>query len=365
MTTVLFGAGKTGRDALKQDEFKNKQDIFLCDNFSALDNIDGVEIIDFSVLKKIYDAEKQTEVIITTACCDDIYRQCLESNIKIKGVYDENSKKVKSYNQYCLDKKIGYMNDLFFDYMDRKDHKVKEQVCSFLEGKPLSECITEVAIMISNICNYSIIHKKCPASLCTEKEIMSADHIKSIVDALRQIGFSGTICFHIYNEPMNDPRLFMIIRYVKEQLRDVTVEIYTNGFYLNNVMTKELADIGVGVLITTAYGDAEYQRLMKLEVPMAYRVFYGMLDDRLINYDKKESKKEEGICRSLISQVSVYVNGDIGLCCLDYRHDYGFGNVFEEGFVPCIDKKIIREFQLDLLNGKRSYKICQCCGWVR
>ena len=30
-------------------------------------------------------------------------------------------------------------------------------------------------------------------------------------------GFEGTVCFHIYNEPLIDPRLFYIIEYIKQK----------------------------------------------------------------------------------------------------------------------------------------------------
>lgn len=120
-------------------------------------------------------------------------------------------------------------------------------------------------------------------------------------------------------------------------------------------------------MIVTGYGRREYERILNLNVDIPFEVLYGNLDDRLENYDdSKENKLENTPCFSLVSQVCIYVNGDLGLCCLDYKHDSGLGNIFEDGLINVLDSGKVHDFQSNLLRGNRNiYNLCKVCGWCR
>lgn len=102
--------------------------------------------------------------------------------------------------------------------MQEKERKAKraEKVSAYIRGGNLSDCISGVSIMLSNLCNYACIHEKCPAHFIREKEIVSSKNVKAVIDELGDMGFDGRLSFHIYNEPMIDPRLFWFIEYAKK-----------------------------------------------------------------------------------------------------------------------------------------------------
>lgn len=363
---VIFGAGKYGKKAFAILTKSNidKNNIVFCDNFNKLskDFDTGAKIIDYTNLKKIYNLKK-ISIIIATVHFIEIYEQCILDGIEIDGIYDLESNSIIEYKEYCKKNCTGYSNQKWIQYKHNKEDKIVLNSRKFLEGIELSNCITEVAIMISNLCNYACIHKKCPASLVVDKEIMSMEKIKRILSELKSIEFKGTVCFHIYNEPMNDPRLFSILEYIKKEDPDISTEIYTNGYYLNQTMCNELEDGLADILIATGYGIQEYERLINLRVNIPFYVLYGYLDDRLENYDSNDND-EVGCCYSLIRQVPIYVNGDLGLCCLDYRHDTELGNVFEQGLITVLNGDKAYKFQKSLLEGKRDcYPLCKKCNW--
>lgn len=365
---VIFGAGNYGKKALKMLNKTNKckNNIAFCDNFiQSLEDLDtGIKIISYAQLKEIYQSKK-ISVIIATTHFMEIYEQCILDEIDVDGIYDLESDSIMKYKEYCKKNYTGYSNDKWIQYSRKKQNRVIENAKVFQEGTELSRCITEVAIMISNLCNYASVHEKCPASLVKEKKIMSIKQIKMILSELKIIGFKGTICFHIYNDPMNDPRLFSILEYVKKELPDVVTEIYTNGYYLNQTICNEMQEGLVDILIVTGYGIQEYERILSLNVDIPFHVLYGHLDDRLENYDSDDNG-EEGCCYSLISQVPIYVNGDLGLCCLDYKHDSNLGNVFEQGLINTLNENKVCEFQKSLLRGERGlYPLCKRCDWKR
>ena len=78
--------------------------------------------------------------------------------------------------------------------------------------------VNRVSFQLSNLCNYTDIHKACPLSLCRGKEILPSTVVHKTIDELAEFDYSGLIGFHIYNEPMIDPRLFLFISYAKKRL---------------------------------------------------------------------------------------------------------------------------------------------------
>lgn len=264
----------------------------------------------------------------------------------------------------------AYMNEKFKNYRNLWNERIAKGVEKFLQGAPLSDCISRVSLALSNMCNYADIHRKCPASEVSVKEIMKRKNIENIVLQLKNLNFKGVISFHIYNEPSIDPRLFDIIKYIKKNLTDVEIYLYSNGFYLNQDMISELEEL-VDVMTVTAYGKQELERIKQfVDTTMGFHVFLGNLDDRLTQYDC-ESK---GIinnqpCRTFFNQIDIFPNGDIGLCCLDHKHSFGLGNVFDgtQTFQEIIDSPKLRQFQTDLLRGDRNHisPLCRNCTWIQ
>ena len=99
---------------------------------------------------------------------------------------------------------------------------------------------------------------------------------------------------------------------------------------------------------------------------MAYSVLFGRLDERLNIYGDRKKAISDEPCRTFFIQVCIYSNGDIGLCCLDYRHPYGLSNIYETSLKDTLNSEQIVLLQKALLSGNRSvYSICKNCTWSR
>lgn len=365
----LFGAGGWGRAFLNSKVFAEYENVFrnivfYDSNPLITENVYGK----FRIDKKIWETGAGEAVVITSGYWEEIYVECILHGIEPIGIYDGNIDVVCSYKEMCIRYRKTYGNPGFFRYHAERENSIKEAANRFANGEGgIFENMTQVAIMLSNLCNYANIHSKCPASLVKEKEIMSSKNVYKILDELAQNTFTGIICFHAYNEPTMDPRLFLFIKYAKEKMKNIRIMIYSNGFYLNEVMLKEYKDIGADVLILTGYGDKEYKRLITLDdEELPYQVLWGDLDERLENYDTDngEITKDWGRCRANLYQVTIFPNGDVGTCCLDYRHAYNLGNVIESSVRKVVNSLEMHEFQKKLLLGERKmFPICRKCGW--
>ena len=370
MDIILFGAGKIGNQFIEsqcyQDLKPESSHIVFYDNNKSLPNvIYGLERLD-----ELEAMSKNEQIIITCAAWTDVYRLCIKRGYKNIKIYDAKSDEVLTIKDYCKRNAGYYENAECAKYQTEKNEMILTNKERFLKTGDLFGNTTEVAIMLSNLCNYASIHQKCPASCITEKQIMPSKVVYRILDELAGSDFYGTICFHIYNEPLIDPRLFMFIQYVKKIMPSVKVKVYSNGYYLNPVMFDELHEIGTNVLVTTGYGASEYKRLIELDTEngMAFSVLFGNLDDRM-DYYTKENKTHvvsSDICDTYIFQIPIYANGDIGTCCLDYRHPYGLGNINECSLESCLKDSKIIDFQMRLLKGDRTtFPICTNCNWMR
>lgn len=232
------------------------------------------------------------------------------------------------------------------------------------EGVGNLKFVRRISFQLSNLCNYTMIHKKCPLSQCTEKIILPSKVVYSTIDEVSEFNYNGIFGFHIYNEPMMDPRLFLLISYVKKMCPKACALICTNGYMLNQQMMVELEEIGVDSLNVSAYSISEYNRLVELESKISYQVMPMQLDDRESLYDRIPLNLKKS-CHAPLNEVCIAPTGDIILCCLDWKNKHTFGNLINHDFLSLINGKEITDVFQELSAGCRSLDLCRCCDWSR
>ena len=365
MKLCIFGAGRTGKDFIEKKRYElysQYTEIFFTDSDTGLWD---TEFCGTYVKNSKYIDEGTDVIIASMSYWKEIFQMCHLKKFQVTGIYDMYTEQVYSYQEMCRLKKTGYMNGQFIEYYQDKRERIDTGMKNFLETGELMKNVSEVAIMLSNLCNYANIHRECPSSCVKQKEILPSKVFFKVIDELVDTHFAGTICFHIYNEPLIDPRLFWFIDHIKKVLPCAKVEVYSNGYYLNDQMSYELKTIGTDILIVTGYGEKEYNRLMSLNVDLAYYVLYGNLDERLEHYNNREEPVSFDICKNYFTQVPIFSNGDIGICCMDYKHEYGIGNIFNNSLQDVLNSKCVVALQRELLKGNRSmYAVCKNCNWT-
>jgi hypothetical protein len=229
---------------------------------------------------------------------------------------------------------------------------------------PLIRHIRRISFQLSNLCNYSHVHKRCPLHQEKDKRILPSRVIGETLDELAAVGFDGVVAFHIYNEPLIDPRLFQLIREVRNRCPSAKVLLLTNGFYLNQTLADEISDLEVWNLAVSAYTHAEYARLVHLTVRIPYTVFFAKLDDRQNQY-QRDPMDIRRPCDAPVGDLSIGPDGSVILCCLDWKGQHVFGNLLNESLSSILSKESIRSVYRDLLGGNRSLHLCRRCDWVR
>lgn len=223
---------------------------------------------------------------------------------------------------------------------------------------------SRVTFELSNLCNYSKIHKKCPLNLSQEPTILPRRIVFDVLDYLAKHDFAGQVAFHNYCEPLIDPRLFEFIGYARRRCSRSDIYICTNGFYLNQTMADELVSAGVTSIRVSAYSQSEFERLSKIKPEIPFTVWKARLDDRLNVYEASINDTGKP-CFAPLNEIIVAREGCISLCCLDWQRVYRFGNLYEQTFEQVLSNGQLQEIYERLSKGDRFLDICRRCGWSR
>lgn len=278
-------------------------------------------------------------------------------NIVIDEINSESEKMMKRF--HSLGFKIYYLENNVLENYRYLGKDIKDNIFKYTN---------RISIELSNLCNYSKMHKKCPLNRNNgEKKILSLDTIKKIIDEVSENDFSGVIAFHTYNEPLIDPRLFYIIDLVKSKCKKAKIFLLSNGFYFNQTMANELVGIGVDRIDITAYTPKDFEDLKKITIPIPYSIFPSFnpdsLDDRLCIYDKSALTDKNIIkpCYNILNDIIITSDAKISLCCLDWDRRHCFGNLNKQSIKNVILETGIYEDFKKIASGNRERKICKNC----
>lgn len=223
-----------------------------------------------------------------------------------------------------------------------------------------------VVIELSNFCNLAADHKKCPLHLqwptrssANTPTMLSSKVVSQILDELAGMGYTKDLGFSVYNEPLLDPRLYYFIRYAKEVMPQVCINIWTNGTFLTRAFAEELHELGVYRIVISSYGGI-VEPVTRFR-GLSYVTFTsGVLDDRLSLYTQKIEHRGEP-CGAPLRQIVINCRGDVGLCCMDWKWTKTFGNLHTETLQQILDKSEMLQVHNDLRLGIRdSYPCCHC-----
>lgn len=234
-----------------------------------------------------------------------------------------------------------------------------------------------VVLELSNMCNYSYMHKKCPASVRKTKKILPARVVYNVLDTLGEYGYGKgqSIAFYLYSEALNDPRLFKFVEYAFSKCPDANIIVGTNGWYLTDVMAKELYEIGVTYLLVTSYTASEDKRLKQVRKDVAYlwkrfpRASFTVRRRCVLDNRMSMKGREEGACYSPLTELLIAPDAKLRFCCYDidqkYSKKFG-GNLLLDSFLTTVLSRydLLKNIRDELITGKRTLKFCKECDKI-
>jgi len=234
-----------------------------------------------------------------------------------------------------------------------------------------------ISIELSNICNYSHLHKLCPAHYRKEKKVMSLELIEKILIELRDLGFDRTIYPFGYSEPLIDPRFFLVLDMIKKYIPKADIKLYTNGFFLDKTMIRELENYDIKKMTVSYYMPEEEERISKIlkevrEEGIANRIRGARrypcektMNNKVEWYDRKPINSKIP-CNAPLGYLGINVDGNVTLCCHDWKYFNTFGSVKKQTLREIITSdKVISTFN-SLRKGERyKFFLCSRCTKYR
>ena len=319
---------------------------------------------------------------------------------------------IRNYIRYSSQaRKIFYKLLKFLDNLPvykQLYHSHIEKRASIITPFPL-----ELSIETTNLCNARCticahpVMKRPKGKMPTELVSKLID--EAAVNNVRKIFLSG------FGEPLIDKRIPEFVAYAKKQGID-NIAIVTNGFLLTPDLAERLIESGLNEIIISIDGftrktyesirlNLKFDKLVEniqalanlpnrrkahisiscvdlvhnsRERDEAHTVFGPYVDAiyfrQAQDWTGVFSREEAGYsphfgansipCRYLWESLSVYIDGTVPACCLDYEAEGVLGNATEKTIAEIWQDKTINHYRRCHLDGRKSeLSPCKKCGY--
>lgn len=224
---------------------------------------------------------------------------------------------------------------------------------------------------LSNNCQYATEHKWCPRHQDKrELTFLSSSIIYKVIEFFKHHAFSGIIYLSGYSEPLIDPRLTDLVKYIKRQLPNSLILMFTNGIACDENLLNDVHAAGVDRIMLSVYNQKENRRLGKIANNVPCASLWPRLqmsntghdiDDRLNAYNEN-TKGIGGPCYMPSLYYFVRNNGDVNMCFWDWRYTQVFGNLYKDSVEATLMDENRLAINFQLVNDNRNVTpVCKAC----
>lgn len=221
--------------------------------------------------------------------------------------------------------------------------------------------------------------------------------LNNIIDQLRDINYNGTLAPHMYGETLAHPEIVEITEKISKS--GIKLDIFTNADYLNKDLLDKLRAAGLYKLSIskhsknlsnsslkalrdlfdniTAFKGLDINEILEkincqdikingliIKVVDFYKDFHtskDMLHNRGGELDLELNKKARPIGCNYVLHPVIDVEGNIVLCCNDYKGKHIMGNVMERHLYDIWKDPNNVWLRNKIYRGSLDLKICQEC----
>ena len=272
---------------------------------------------------------------------------------------DFSSKIMLTVTEFARRKQISGYIDWFYSQPTTPDFK-------FLMLETINRC--------NGKCSF------CPASVDAEKRAfkrMEDAMIHKIFSELSETGWSGDVFLNVNNEPFIDTRILRIARQFHE-LELGGVRIITNGTLLAVEKLQEIAEVADELIINDyseqyrltenikqiyEYVKRNKQLFKNINIVINRRYSKEVLATRAGNAPNKPRKnnKISGPCIYPFTDLVIFPDGKVGMCCNDCMEITDMGNVNEESLMAIWRGKKLTEVREAVRKSRLNYSFCREC----
>lgn len=264
----------------------------------------------------------------------------------------------------------------------RYDREIKKYIQYFGEQKnpPIfANCMIETLNRCNGSCAFG------PASKESETrpfKKMSEEMYCSIIEELRDAEWEGKLFLNINNEPFVDVRILKFAEYAKSTIPGVFVELITNGTLLS---PKKMYDLvgKIDSLVINDYSNryelsephrsiyreikAHEEAFRNIKVIINRRYSQEILATRAGYASNKKEKNNNvnGPCIYPFTDLLIFPDGKVGMCCNDCKEVTDFGDVTQNRLLEIWNNEKFVNLRRAMKSGdRRNYPFCKECDVV-
>ena len=281
-------------------------------------------------------------------------------------------KRMQKRNQYEID-----YNQRIIEKDNELEGKIKKQIQEFLikDKMPL---FNNIEIETINWCNGTCSF--CPVNKYIDPRkhsVMEKELFQKIIRELKDINYKDAIALHSNNEPLLDKRLVELAKYVKEELPESFLYIFTNGTLMTLKKFKNLIKY-LDLIVIDNYNDdlklitpvKEIYDYCKKNPELKEKVLIEKrLQNQILTSRGGQSKNRNDIiklkssCLLPFNKIVIQSNGIVPLCCCDPFAKVVLGDLNKNTLVEIWEGKkhtsIIKKLSKN--NPRKRINLCKNC----
>lgn len=282
---------------------------------------------------------------------------------------------------------------------------------------PMGDLPKKVYLETISACNARCV-------MCPHPEIrrgslrkLPIDVFKRCVDEIASIPSIMEVNPFNNNEPLTDKRIPSLIRYIREELPQVKIRLFSNGSLLTEDLSQELIGSGLDAITFSLHASTEktYQKVMNLtnlrKTCEHIQYFHAQANGKIkvnvtmvdlaMNQEELASTAEYwaslGInayvarsvnwagnlsdtsslqvyqfeeapspCHRVMSEIYVAASGKVILCCADWREEVVFGDVTRQSLMEIWKSQdFLRYRELQARREVKELRLCNTCTYQR
>lgn len=224
----------------------------------------------------------------------------------------------------------------------------------------------------------------CPANTKDEKrpfKKMSDELLKKIAEELKALNYDGNIYLNVNNEPFIDVRILDIATMLRREIPNAKIKLISNGTLLTVEKMKEIAKCVDDLVINNySYGyeladnlqeiyqyvKQHKEEFANINIVIVRRYVEEVLATRAGAAPNKPKKtmKLNSPCIYPFTDLVIFPDGQVGLCCNDCFENTHIGDVNKESLVDvwnCQKLKVVRE---SMKQGREAFPFCKECDVI-
>ncbi len=262
----------------------------------------------------------------------------------------------------------------------------------------------QINLELSRSCNLKCTF--CPREQASQYGNIDFKVAKKVIDEATCLKKPTVFGLHMWGEPLLNPDIFKIIKYIKQSHSGHRVTLTTNGFLLNSKKSADLLATQIDQVIVSYHSDSSekmkeligrdleksvldsnIKSLIKLKsqqgvnTNIVIRTFgddvsinnfegasredkeYDNSAGHTPNFSRKLTVNNRWPCYRLWLTTTIAANGDITPCCVDLHHDLKLGNIKETNLKTAWSGYRLKEMRQQHIQNKFSSKcdICKGC----